>query len=101
MVHEMSISSPNDHSFLFILPFPTTTTEFAKKLQALARHEDKQLLRVFEASFEGEGLRKEEDFDLEFFLEEGRGVVREMEEASAAKGSGVNGSSSSSGGKEA
>ena len=57
---------------------------------------------MFEASFEGEGPRKEEDFDLEFFLEECRGIVREMEEEGALTGD-VNGSSSSSagGGKEA
>jgi len=56
---------------------------------------------VFEASFEGEEPRKEEDFDLEFFLEEGRGIVREMEEEGALTGN-VNGSSSSAGGgKEA
>lgn len=55
----------------------TQPTEFAKRLQALARHEDKELLRVFEASFEGEEGkgRREEDFDFEFFLENAHGVV--------------------------
>ena len=59
-------------------------TEFAKKLQSLARQENAQLLRVYEASFEGEATGKQEDFDLEFFLENARGIVEEGEEAAAA-----------------
>ncbi|GAB5034143.1 dihydrolipoamide s-acetyltransferase [Nannochloropsis oceanica] len=74
--------------------------EFSKKLQSLARHEDKQLLRVFEASFEGEGTRREEDFDVEFFLEEGRGIVHELEEVEQAADKGRVPSSSSDVGKE-
>ena len=50
--------------------------DFAKRLQALARQEDKELLRVFEASFEGpEGTRREADFDAEFFFENARGLL--------------------------
>lgn len=70
---------------------PSTTTkqqtpktpppaEFAKRLQALARQEDRELLRVFEASFEGpEGTRREADFDAEFFFENARGVLDERD----------------------
>lgn len=46
----------------------------------MARHEDAQLLRIFEASFEGDGPRREEDFDLEFFLEECRGRTLELDQ---------------------
>lgn len=54
-------------------------TEFAKKLQSLARQENPELLRVYEASFEKEPTGKEEDLDLEFFLENARGIVEEGE----------------------
>jgi len=42
----------------------------------LARHENPELMKVFEASFEGDE-RTEENFDLEFFLENCKGILEE------------------------
>ena len=69
-----------------------------KKLMYLARHEDPELMKVFDASFEGED-KTEETFDLEFFLENARGILEEEDSKEEKKweiGSSSSSSSSSS-----
>jgi uncharacterized membrane protein len=52
------------------------SSELGKHLLTLARQEHPELMKAFEASFE-EGGHNEEDFDLEFFLENAAGIVEE------------------------
>jgi len=61
-------------------------SEFAKKLQSLARKGDADLLAAFEASFEGSSFNLD-TFDSKFFLDNAKSVIEEKEEEAAkAKG---------------
>lgn len=49
-------------------------SDFAKKLQALARAGDKSITEIFEASFDGISFN-EDTFDNKFFLENAKAIV--------------------------
>ncbi len=53
--------------------------DFAKKLQSLARKGDKELLTVFEASFDGIKF-DQESFDIKFFLSNARGLIKDLKD---------------------
>jgi hypothetical protein len=56
------------------------SSEFAKKLQSLARKGNPELLAAFEASYEGTEFNQD-SFDEKFFLENARDIVEEGEES--------------------
>lgn len=53
-------------------------SEFAKKIQALARKNNAALMAAFEASFDGIAFN-EETFDKKFFLENAKEIINEQE----------------------
>lgn len=73
--HHASLHSDCSHCCHF--------SDFAKKLNSLARKGNAELLSIFVASFEGKAFN-EDTFDVKFFLDNARDIVQEAEEAAAA-----------------
>ena len=70
-------------------------TDFAKKLQSLARKGDSELMASFEGSFEGVAFN-EETFDEAFFLSNCRDIIGVESDSCGSNSSNINSSSNSS-----
>ena len=62
---------------IFLYHRPHYLEDFGKTLQSLARKGNDDLLRSFEASFEG-GTFNIETFDVDFFLENAKEIVKDV-----------------------
>ena len=65
------------NKFICCLPY-INNTEFARKLQSLARKGDPELMSAFQASFEGIGFN-EATFDVKFFLDNAKDIVQDSD----------------------
>ena len=60
---------------------PVEETEgFGKQLLRIAREENEQLIKLYKASFDRVEGNKFEDFDKEFFLDESRSILKDLED---------------------